>query len=62
MSKITKSYIVAVDYDESTDHCVLIVGEKKPGMDVAVVNSFAGSEAKDIWNSLAPSDGKLSQK
>lgn len=59
MSKVTKSYIVAMDYDDETDHCVLLVGTKKPGIDAAVINSFESDEAKDIWNSIAPETDKI---
>lgn len=59
MSKITKSYIVAVDYDSETDHCVLLVGDKKPGIDATVVNSFESDQAKGIWNSLASETDKI---
>lgn len=59
MSKVTKTYILAVDYDSETENCVLIVGSKKPGMDATIINSFEGDQAKDIWNSLAIEDDKL---
>lgn len=59
MSKMTKAYIVAIDYDPDTDHCVLLVGNKKPGIDATVVNSFESDEAKDIWNSIAPDSDKI---
>lgn len=59
MSKVTKSYIIAMDYDDETDHCVLLVGAKKPGIDAVIINSFESDEAKDIWNSIASEEDKI---
>ena len=49
---ITGSVIVAFDYKEGSDNAVLIVGQKKPKKDVAIINAFRGEEAKELWKKL----------
>ena len=49
---ITSSVIVAFDYKGDSDNAVLIVGEKKPKMDIHIINAFSGEEAKELWTKL----------
>lgn len=51
-SKSTDSCIVAFDYTNGKDNTVLIVGKKKEGMDVDIINAFQGEEAIELWNRL----------
>lgn len=50
--KTTGSYIVSWDFSEK-DTGVLLVGEKKPGKPVEIVNAFSGKEAKDLLVKLS---------
>lgn len=50
--KTTGSYIVSWDFSEK-DTGVLLVGEKKPGKPVEIINAFSGQEAKDLLVKLS---------
>ena len=48
----TGSVIVSWDFSKGEDIGVLLVGKKKPGKDVEIINAFQGQEAVDIYNKL----------
>lgn len=48
----TKSVIVGYDHSNGKGKSVLIVGEKKKGQAVDIVNAFAGEEANELWTKL----------
>lgn len=50
--KTTGSYIVSWDFSEK-DTGVLLVGEKKPGKSVEIINAFSGKEAEDLLVKLS---------
>lgn len=51
MPKINESLIIGVDFSESKDTGVLIVGRQKSGA-VDVINAFQGKEAVEIYEKL----------
>lgn len=50
--KTTGSYIVSWAFSEK-DTDVLLVGEKKPGERVEIINAFSGKEARDLLVKLS---------
>lgn len=48
---ITSSVIVAFDHKDD-DKAILLVGQKNPKQDVAIINAFEGEEAKELWKKL----------
>lgn len=56
-SKSTDSCIVAFDCTNGKDNTVLIVGKKKEGMDVDIINAFQGEEAIELWSKLTTQKG-----
>lgn len=55
--RVTDSILVSVDFDlpEGPDTAVLIVGKKKKGEAVDILNAFQGEEAIELWNKLTGS-------
>lgn len=49
---MVKSIIVAYENTNGVDTSVLVVGEKKPGNVVEIVNAFQGKEAEELWRKL----------
>lgn len=47
------SFIVAWDFTNGEDKSVLLVGRKRPGQAVEIVNAFEGEEAEEIYEKLA---------
>lgn len=58
--RVTDSILVAVDFDlkRGPDTAVLLVGKKKKGEAVDVVNAFQGQEAIELWKKLTGSGKK----
>ena len=52
MEKQTRAVIVSFDNQHGDDRAVLIVGEKKQGMDVDIINTIQGPEAIELWKRL----------
>ena len=50
--KTARSILVGYDPSNGKDNTILLVGEKKPGMDVEIINAYQGKEAEDIWKKL----------
>lgn len=48
------SVIVSWDFTNGEDVGILLVGEKRPGVDVEIINAFQGKEAVEIYNKLMP--------
>lgn len=44
--------IVSWSFTNNKDHSVLIVGQKKPGKDMDIVNAFQGVEAEELYLKL----------
>lgn len=61
--RVTDSILVSVDFDlkEGPDTAVLIVGKKKKGEAIDILNAFQGEEAIELWNKLTGS-GKKEEK
>ena len=55
---ITSSVIVAFDYKADSDTATLIVGQKNPKQDVAIINAFQGETAKELWKKLTTKEEK----
>lgn len=55
--RVTDSILVSVDFDlkEGPDTAVLIVGKKKKGEAVDILNAFQKEEAIELWNKLTGS-------
>lgn len=47
----TGSVIVAFDHKDGGE-AILLVGQKNPTQDVAIINAFQGEEAKELWKKL----------
>lgn len=58
--RVTDSILVSVDFDLTggPDTAVLIVGKKKKGEAVDILNAFQGEEAIELWNKLTASSKK----
>lgn len=52
MNKNARSILVSYTCNDDIKSAVLLVGEKKPGKDVAIVNAFQGTEAYSLWQKL----------
>ena len=54
---VTDSILVSVDFDMKgdPDTAVLIVGKKKKGGAIDILNAFQGDEAMELWNKLTES-------
>lgn len=52
MQNTAKSIIVGYDNTNGRDKTVLIVGEKKKGLAVDIINAFQGPEAEELWLKL----------
>lgn len=44
--------IVSWSFSGGKDHSVLIVGQKKPGKDIDIINAFQGEEAEELYHKL----------
>lgn len=49
---MTRSVIVSYDDTHGRDVTILLVGEKKPGIDVEIINAYQGVEAEELWKKL----------
>lgn len=58
----TGSVIVSRDFSKGVDVGVLLVGKKKPGGDVEIINAFQGQEAVDIQKGLTTINEALARK
>lgn len=52
MSKISEAVVVSIDYDESENNGILLVGRKKGKGPIEIINAFYGPEALDIYKKL----------
>lgn len=50
--KLSGSVIVSWDFTNGTDKAIVLVGEKKLGRPVNIINAFQGKEAEDIYKKL----------
>lgn len=50
--KTTESILVCFDYTNGLDNSVLVVGKKRKGQSVEIINAFSGKEAEELWNKL----------
>lgn len=48
----TEALIIGYDHCPEKDNTVLIVGRKKAGVDVEVINAFEGKEAEELYLKL----------
>lgn len=55
--RVTDSILVSVDFDlkGESDTAVLVVGKKKKGKAVDIVNAFQGEEAMELYRKLTGS-------
>lgn len=52
MKSLTDTLLVSIDLETDGDGAVLIVGRKRKGKSVEIVNAFQGKEASDLYNRL----------
>lgn len=55
--KITGSFLVSFDFNDNGDVPILLVGRKKKGDAVEIVNAFQGEEAVRIYKILTTAKG-----
>lgn len=53
------SVIVSWDFSKGKDVGVLLVGKKKPGKAVEIINAFQGQEAEEIYKKLTTVNKEL---
>lgn len=57
--RVTDSILVSVDFDlkpgADTDTAVLVVGKKKKGEAIDILNAFQGEEAMELYRKLTGS-------
>ena len=46
---MAESIIASYDNTNGVDNSVLIVGKKKPGDAIEIINAFQGKEAEELW-------------
>lgn len=56
------SVIVSWDFSNDKDVEVLLVGKKKSGKDVEIINAFQGQEAVDIYKKLTTVNKEFGKK
>lgn len=56
------SLIVSWDFSYGNDVGILLVGEKKTGKDVEIINVFRGEEAKNMICNLMGNSNKLHEQ
>ena len=54
--------IVSWDFSKGEDIGVLLVGKKKPGKDVEIINAFQGEDAEEIYKKLTTVNEVLTKK
>lgn len=61
--RVTDSILVSVNFDlkGGPDTAILVVGKKKKGEAVDIINTFQGEGAMELWNKLTGS-GKKEKK
>lgn len=52
MAKINDAIIVSIDYNESENNGVLLVGRRRRGGGIDIVNAFSGNEALELYKKL----------
>lgn len=52
MAKISDTIIVSIDYNESDGTGVLLVGRKRRGGGIDIINAFSGNEALELYKKL----------
>lgn len=50
--KVNECLLVSVDFTAGLDKGILLVGRKKEGQDVEVINALHGNEALELYNKL----------
>ena len=58
---VSDTLLVGVDFTNGPDADVLIVGRKKEGEAIDIVNSFQGQEARDLYAKLITKKKKTLQ-
>lgn len=56
---VSDTLLVSVDFSNGPDADVLIVGRKKEGEAIDIVNAFQGQEARDLYAKLITQKKKL---
>lgn len=56
MAKISEAVVVSIDYSESEDNGILLVGRKKGKGPIEIINAFQGPEALDIYKKLVTAE------
>lgn len=49
---ISEALLISIDYDESQNHGILIVGRRRHGGRIEIVNTFCGNEALELYKKL----------
>ena len=52
MAKINDAIIVSIDYNESENNGVLLVGQRRRGGGIDIINAFSGNEALELYKKL----------
>lgn len=52
MAKISEAIVVSIDYDESENNGVLLVGRRRRGGGIDIINAFSGNEALELYKKL----------
>lgn len=52
MAKISDAIIVSIDYNESDGTGVLLVGRRRRGGGIDIINAFSGNEALELYKKL----------
>lgn len=56
MDKISEAVVVSIDYSESEDNGILLVGRKRGKGPIEIINAFQGPEALDMYKKLVPAE------
>lgn len=59
MKDNTKTVLVSYTCNNGVDSALLLVGEKKPGKDVEIVNAIQGKKALMLWTKLTVKENKV---
>lgn len=56
MDKISEAVVVSIDYSESEDNGIFLVGRKRGKGPIEIINAFQGPEALDMYKKLVPAE------
>lgn len=57
--KANDTLLISYDAEPERDHCMLIVGRKRPNSSIDIIGAFGGEDAKTLYEKLVSMEGKI---